>query len=63
MTGMKRVLIPLILIGTVVFGSCDMFRKLAGRPTKEELRKIERMMEEEQRHQAVLDSLTGLQKA
>lgn len=63
MTGMKRVLVPLILIGTVVFGSCDMFRKLAGRPTKEELRKIERMMEEEKRHQAVLDSLTRLQKA
>lgn len=63
MEGMKRILVPLILAGVTVFAGCDMFRKLAGRPTQEELMRMEQMVQEEKRHQARIDSLDRLRQA
>ena len=60
---MKRILVPLILAGVTVFAGCDMFRKLAGRPTQEELMRMEQMVQEEKRHQARIDSLDRLRQA
>lgn len=49
---------------SLVLSGCDMFRKLAGRPTSEELEimRMEKIQAEEQRHRFILDSLERRQK-
>ena len=57
---MKRFVILSLSLAALLASSCDFFRSLAGRPTSEELeeKKVEMLrIQEEIRHQAVLDSL------
>lgn len=57
-------LVPAVLL-LLSLGGCDMFRKLAGRPTAEELElmRIAKLKEEEAVRQARIDSLARVQKA
>ena len=61
---MKKTLILVLALTTLLAGSCDFVRSIAGRPTAaqvEEIR-IERILQEEARHQAVLDSMEQVKK-
>ena len=61
---MKRSVILALLAAALVLTGCDFVRKLAGRPTKAQLEdiRISRMMEEELRHQARLDSMERVKR-
>lgn len=62
---MKKTLILMLVIPSFIVSGCDMFRKLAGRPTAEELDAIrmEKMRLEELAHQERIDSLRQVEKA
>lgn len=62
---MKKTLILLLAMSVFALSGCDMFRRLAGRPTAEELDAIrmEKMLQEEALHQARIDSLKRVEKA
>ncbi|MBO8485312.1 MAG: hypothetical protein IAB78_02690 [Bacteroidetes bacterium] len=61
----KKAILLLLLLGTLCFCGCDMFRRLAGRPTAEELAvmRIEMLAEKEAAQQARIDSLRRVEKA
>ena len=61
---MKRMLILCLAIVTLLTGSCDFVRTLAGRPTAAQVENIrkERLAQEEARHQARLDSMKRIQQ-
>ena len=53
-----------ILLGMSVLHGCDAFRRLAGRPTSDEIAaKREMILREEAAHQARMDSLSRIEKA
>ncbi len=60
----RTVFAVLSLAAVFSLGGCDMFRKLAGRPTAEELEmmRIEKLKAEEAVRQARVDSLAAVQK-
>ena len=62
---MKSILAVLSLLALLSLAGCDMFRRLAGRPTAEEVEmmRIELLRQEESRHQYRVDSLKKLEKA
>lgn len=63
---MKNFITVLVLLVLLpVLGGCDMFRRLAGRPTGKELEsmRLEMLMDQEKEHQARVDSLRRLEKA
>lgn len=62
---MNRTIIPVMLISMVLLSGCDMFRRLAGRPTEEEVdrMRIEMMAQKEAAHKARIDSLMRVEKA
>lgn len=54
----------LVLLGMSVLQGCDAFRRLAGRPTSDEIAaKREMIQREEAAHQARMDSLSRIEKA
>ena len=54
----------LVMLGMFVFQGCDAFRRLAGRPTSDEIAaKREMIQREEAAHQARMDSLSRIEKA
>lgn len=61
----KKFFLILSVASLFSLGGCDMFRRLAGRPTAEELdaRRLEIMRMEEARHLARIDSLKNVEKA
>ena len=61
---MKRTLILALALTTLLAGSCDFVRRVAGRPTAAQVEEIrlERMRQEEARHQAILDSMERVRK-
>lgn len=61
---MKKIYIILIALSVMTFTGCDFMRKLAGRPTSEELeqKKIEMLKAEEAALQARLDSLRNIEQ-
>ena len=61
---MKKTLILALALTTLLAGSCDFVRRIAGRPTTAQLEEIrqERIRAEEARHQAVLDSMEQVKK-
>ena len=53
-----------VLLGMSVLQGCDAFRRLAGRPTSDEIAaKREMILREEAAHQARMDSLSRIEKA
>lgn len=61
---MKRSIIAMLLVSAVLSTGCDMFRRLAGRPTSEEIeaRRSAIAAAREAEHQARLDSLHKVEK-
>lgn len=61
---MKKTLILALVLTTLLAGSCDFVRRIAGRPTTAQVEAIrqERIRAEEARHQAVLDSMEQVKK-
>ena len=61
---MKKTLILALAITTLLAGSCDFVRRIAGRPTAAQVEEIrqERIRREEARLQATLDSLEQVKK-
>ncbi len=61
---MKKTLILALALACLLVSSCDFVRRLAGRPTSAQVERIrlERLWEEEARHQAVLDSMEQVKK-
>jgi len=61
---MKKIYIILIALSVMTFTGCDFMRKLAGRPTSEdlELKRIELLKAEEAALQARLDSLRNVEQ-
>ena len=54
----------LVMLGMSVLQGCDAFRRLAGRPTSDEIAaKQEVIQREEAAHQARMDSLSRIEKA
>ena len=54
----------IVLLGMSVLHGCDAFRRLAGRPTSDEIAaKREMIQREEAAHQARMDSLSRIEKA
>lgn len=64
MVAMKKILLLLILAGTMVLTGCDAFRSLAGKPTSSEI-KVKRAYIDSlnNAHQARIDSLRRVEKA
>ncbi len=62
---MKRALIFALLAATLCLTGCDAFRRLAGRPTSEEIEamRTEIRLAREAEHQARIDSLKRVEKA
>jgi len=62
---MKKTIILMLALVTVVTSGCDFVRRLAGRPTAAEVEdiRIRQIEEEEARHQARLDSMKKVQQA
>lgn len=62
---MKRYILMLLMLSLLALDGCDMFRRLAGRPTQEELEqiKLEMMRKQEIEHQARIDSLRMVEQA
>ena len=61
---MKKTLILALALATLLAGSCDFARRIAGRPTAAQLEQIrqDRIRAEEARHQAILDSMEQVKK-
>ena len=61
---MSRTTVITLLAAALLFSGCDMFRRIAGRPTGDELdrMRIEMMAEREARLQARIDSLRRVEK-
>lgn len=61
---MNRTVISVLLASALLFSGCDMFRRMAGRPTAAELDRMraEMMAEKEAEHQARIDSLRRVEK-
>lgn len=61
----KRILTLLSVLSLFSLAGCDMFRRLAGRPTAEEVEqmRIEQLKLEEARHRFKVDSLKKVEKA
>ena len=57
--GMKKSMILMLMVTLTVVTGCDFFRKLAGRPTSEDIeaKRVAIMRAEEAAHQARLDSI------
>ncbi len=57
-------IIAILLASSLLFSGCDMFRRMAGRPTAEELdrMRIEMMARKEAEHQARIDSLRQVER-
>lgn len=62
---MKKILLMSLALSLLAVSGCDMFRRLAGRPTGKELDriKVEMLRQQEVRHQARIDSLKKVEKA
>ena len=62
---MKKFLLLLSAISLLSLGGCDMFRRLAGRPTAKELEqiKVEQLLRQETEHLTRIDSLKRVEKA
>lgn len=62
---MNRITALFLLVSLLALGGCDMFRRLAGRPTAEEVDKmrIEMMRKKEAEHQFRIDSLKRVEKS
>ena len=60
----RTIVMALAVMVLLPLGGCDMFRRLAGRPTAEELdrMRLEMMAEKEAEHQARIDSLRQVEK-
>ena len=56
---MKKLMLLVLMVSMTVVTGCDFFRKLAGRPTSEDIeqKRIEIMRAQEAAHQARLDSI------
>lgn len=61
----KRILTLMSVLSLLSLTGCDMFRRLAGRPTAEEVEmmRIELLRQEEARHRFKVDSLKKVEKA
>ena len=61
---MKKVLLFLSVLSLLSLSGCDMFRRLAGRPTAKELEqlKVEALKRQEAVHMARIDSLKKVEK-
>lgn len=63
---MRKFLTVLLAVSLLLMaGGCDMFRRLAGRPTEKELEtmRLELLMQQETEHRARIDSLKKVEKA
>lgn len=62
---MKKFLLLLSALSLLTLGGCDMFRRLAGRPTAKELEqiKMEMLLRQEAQQVARIDSLRRVEKA
>jgi len=62
---MKKSLILMLALVTVLAGGCDFIRQVAGRPTKAQVETLrqQQLQAEEARHQARLDSMKRVQAA
>lgn len=61
---MKKSLVLVLALSAIVISGCDFVRKIAGRPTAKEVEaiRVERVQQEEARHQARLDSMKRIQQ-
>ena len=61
---MKKSLVLVLAVSAIVISSCDFVRKIAGRPTAKDVEniRVERVKQEEARHQARLDSMKRIQQ-
>lgn len=61
---MKKSLVLVLAVSAVVISGCDFVRKIAGRPTAKDVEniRVERVKQEEARHQARLDSMRKVQQ-
>lgn len=61
---MKKSIVLILTLSVVLLTGCDFLRKVAGRPTAKEVEEIrvERIRQEEERHQARLDSMRRVQQ-
>jgi hypothetical protein len=61
---MKKSLVLVLAVSAIVISSCDFVRKVAGRPTAKDVEniRVERVKQEEARHQARLDSMKRVQQ-
>lgn len=61
---MRNTVLTVLVLASFLVSGCDMFRKLAGRPTAEEIdrMRIEMMAEKEAAHQARIDSLRSVER-
>ena len=62
---MKRSLYVFLLLAAVILTGCDGFRRLAGRPTSDELARMQEevLLRREAEHQARIDSLRRVEQA
>ena len=61
---MKKSLVLVLALSAIVISGCDFVRKIAGRPSAKEVEaiRVERVRQEEARHQARLDSMKRIQQ-
>lgn len=61
---MKKSIVVALAVSAIVLSGCDFLRTIAGRPTAKEVEavRLERVKQEEARHQARLDSMKRVQK-
>ncbi|MBP5333665.1 MAG: hypothetical protein J6W94_05945 [Bacteroidales bacterium] len=61
---MKKTLVLVLAVSATIVSGCDFVRKIAGRPTAKDVEEIrvERVRQEEARHQARLDSMKRIQQ-
>ena len=62
--GMKKTIILMLMVTLTIVTGCDFFRKVAGRPTSEDIeaKRIAIMKAEEAAHQARLDSIRRVEE-
>ena len=61
---MKKSLVLVLAVSAVIISGCDFVRVIAGRPTSKQVEavRVERIKQEEARHQARLDSMRRVQQ-
>ncbi len=61
---MKKSILVVLAVSAIILSGCDFLRAVAGRPTSKEVEaiRVERARQEQERHQARLDSLKSIQK-